>query len=177
MDCFFARESAETFRASTPIPGSSATFSQTPCFLPSLALPVLRKAFSSLKTSRISGRTTIRHCSHGRKTSAGPGPGLQIVTANVFGGCGDFICSVARARFGRAVCRSFRFSFQKKGSPLGVVSATKEKPRPRRVQPFSSQTHASDPPKDGFAVANPPLFCFHTTAISVTENRKPRVKC
>src|SRR5436190_2303685 len=114
MDCFFARESAETFHASTPIPGSSATFSQTPCFLPLPICRALRKAFSLLKTSRTSGRITTLPCSPGRKTSAAPGPASQIVTANVSDGCGDFTCSVARAHFGRAVCRCFRFFFRKK---------------------------------------------------------------
>src|SRR5256885_13406901 len=58
-----------------------------------------------------------RHSSPGRETSAAPGPVLQIATANVSGECGDFICSVARAHFGRPVCRSFRFSFPKKVPP------------------------------------------------------------
>src|SRR5215813_4338379 len=114
MDYSFAREFAETFRASTPIHGSSATFSQTPCFLPSLALRAVRKACSSLKTSRTSGRITTQHSSPGRKTSVAPGPALPIATANVSGGCGDFIFSVAREHFARAVCRSFRFSFQRR---------------------------------------------------------------
>src|SRR5882724_7615949 len=114
MDCFFAREFAATFRATTPILGSSATFFQIPCFLPSLNWRALRKVFLSSKTSRTSGRITTRHSSPGRKTSAAPGLVLQIATANGSGECGDFICSVARAHFGRAVCRSFRFSFRNK---------------------------------------------------------------
>src|SRR4030095_14686127 len=134
MDFFFARGFAETFRAFTPIPGSNATFSQTPCFLPSPALRALRKAFSSLRTSKTSGRITTQRSSRGRKTFAAPGPGLRIVTANVSGGCGDFICSVAQAHFARAVCRSFRFSFQKKVPPLGMLSA----PRDRVSQSFRS---------------------------------------
>src|SRR6266513_6148893 len=59
-------------------------------------------------------RITTLPCSPGRKTSAAPGPASQIVTANVSDGCGDFTCSVARAHFGRAVCRCFRFFFRKK---------------------------------------------------------------
>ena len=83
--------------------------------LPSIAqLTRAAKAFSSLKTSRTSARITTRHSSPGRKTSAAPGLVLQIATASVSGECGDFICSVARAHFGRAVCRSFRFCFRKK---------------------------------------------------------------
>jgi hypothetical protein len=112
MDYSSAREFAETFRASTPIHGSRATFSQTPCFLPSLALRVPRKAFLSLKTLVISGRITPQPSSRGKKTSAARGLGSPIATANVSDGCGDFICSVARAHFGRAVCRSFRFFFR-----------------------------------------------------------------
>src|ERR1700758_4831479 len=67
---------------------------------------------------------TTRHSSPGRKTSAAPGLALLIATAKVSDGCGDFICSVARAHFGRAVCRSFRFSFQKKLPLMGLVSAS-----------------------------------------------------
>src|SRR6266480_2734760 len=144
MDFFFARESAETFHASTPIPGSSATFSQTPCFLPSLNWRALRKAFSLLKTSRTSGRITTLLCSPGRKTSAAPGPASQIVTANVSDGCGDFTCSVAQAYFGRAVCRCFRFSFPKKISPLRAESATRDKPCRHRARQFSSGARSSD---------------------------------
>src|SRR5436190_11871411 len=145
MDCFFAREFAATFRVSIPIPGSNATFSQTPCFLPSLTWLALRKVFSSSKTSRTSGRITTRHSSPGKKTSAAPGPALQIVTANVSDACGDFTYSVARAHFGRAVCRFFRFSFPKKTPPLEVVSASRDRPRLHRaLQFFSSRSHASD---------------------------------
>src|SRR5438874_805533 len=145
MDCFFARAVGATFRAFTPIPGSSATFSQTPCFLPSLTWLALRKASSSSKTSRTSGRITTRRSSPGKKTSTAHGTALQIATANVSGECGDFIYSVARAHFGRAVCRSFRFSFPKRTPPLKVVSASRDKPRLHRAsQFFSSRAHASD---------------------------------
>jgi hypothetical protein len=120
-------------------------FTQTPLTGNPLAIftDALRKAFSSLKTSRTSGRITTRHCSPGRKTSAVPGPALQIATANVSGECGDFICSVARAHFGRAVCRSFRFSFPNKVPPLGVVSATRDRPRPHHATQFLSRAHSS----------------------------------
>jgi len=59
--------------------------------------------------------------------------------ANVSGECGDFTCSVAQAHFGRAVCRSFRFCFQNKLPPLGVISATGDRPRPHRARQFSSE--------------------------------------
>ena len=83
MDYSFAREFAETFRASTPSMDQAATFSQTPCFLPSLALRVPRKACSSLNTSRTSGQITTRPSSRGKKTSAARGLGSPIATANV----------------------------------------------------------------------------------------------
>src|SRR5436189_50253 len=54
--------------------------------------------------------------------------------ARSLGEYGDFTCSVARAHFGRAVCRFFRFSFPKKIPPMGVVSATRDRPRSHRAR-------------------------------------------
>src|SRR4029434_9044929 len=103
MDCFCVRESAEISRVSTPIHGSSGIFFQTRCCHPWLTFNVRQRAFSLLKTSKISGQLTTRHLSPGRRTFAAPDRNLRIATMNVSDGCGDFIYSVVPAHFGQAV--------------------------------------------------------------------------
>src|SRR5436189_4884475 len=58
------------------------------------------------------------------------------------GECGGFICSVARAHFGRAASRSFRFSFPKRATLLGIVSATRDRLSLQRARQFSRRAHS-----------------------------------
>src|SRR5438034_4908940 len=127
-DCFSARESAATLLDSLPIPGSRATFFQTLFFHRRLSLCAPRKVFSSWTMSRTSGRTMTKRCSRGKKTSAAPGRVLLNVTANVSGGCGDFICSVVPAHSEHAACTPSRCSFRK--TSLETMSATRERRSP-----------------------------------------------
>src|SRR5881392_2413967 len=78
--------------------------------------------------SRTSGRTMTKRCSRGKKTSAAPGRVLLNVTANVSGGCGDFICSVVPAHSEHAACTPSRCSFRK--TSLETMSATRERRSP-----------------------------------------------
>jgi cyclopropane fatty-acyl-phospholipid synthase-like methyltransferase len=67
--------------------------------------------------------------------------------ANGSGECGDFTCSVALAHLGRAVCKSFRFSFRKKMPPVGKVPAIRDRRRRHRARRFSSQAESPDTPR------------------------------
>ena len=93
---------------------STATFSQTPCFL-LLANRARRRAFFIVEdVSNMARITTQPSSRRGKKTSAARGLGSDTPTANVSGECGDFTCSSCAGLFRARSLQVFSILFSKK---------------------------------------------------------------